>query len=105
MPTLKITSPAGESKPVDAQEGVTVMEVIRDSGFGELLALCGGGCSCGTCHVYVDETAAERIPSMSSDENDLLDVSAHRRNNSRLSCQIRMTAMLDGVAFTIAPQD
>jgi 2Fe-2S ferredoxin len=81
------------------------MEAIRDSGFEELLALCGGGCSCGTCHVYVDEAALHRLQPMSSDENDLLDVSEHRQSNSRLSCQIKVTTSLDGMAFTIAPQD
>lgn len=105
MPTLKITTPGGSSKSIEATEGTTVMEAIRDSGFDELLALCGGGCSCGTCHVYVDETSFNRLPSMSGDENDLLDASQHRRDNSRLSCQLKVTGELDGVAFTIAPQD
>jgi 2Fe-2S ferredoxin len=105
MPTLKITTPDGQSKPIDAREGLTVMEAIRDSGFTELLALCGGGCSCGTCHVYVDEQAATHSGSMSSDEHDLLDASAHRLHNSRLSCQLRVTSAFDGAAIAIAPQD
>ena len=105
MPVLKIISPSGESKSVEAQAGKTVMETIRDNGFEDLLALCGGGCSCGTCHVYVDEASLHRLPTMSSDENDLLDGSTYRRENSRLSCQLKVTTELDGVAFTIAPQD
>jgi ferredoxin, 2Fe-2S len=105
MPTLKITSTSEDSKTVETKEGGTLMEAIRDNGFGDLLALCGGGCSCGTCHVYVDEGFADRIPPMSSDENDLLDVSEHRRKNSRLACQIKVTAALDGAAFTVAQQE
>lgn len=105
MPTLKIISTSQESSTVETREGMTVMEVIRDHGFGDLLALCGGGCACGTCHVYVDEAFADRIPPMSGDENDLLDASGQRRNNSRLSCQIRVTAELDGAVFTVAQQE
>jgi ferredoxin, 2Fe-2S len=105
MPTLKITAPSGKTQSVDVGEGKTVMEAIRDSGFDELLALCGGGCSCGTCHVYVDEKSLNRLPAMSNDENDLLDGSSHRRDNSRLSCQLQVTSDLDGIAFNIAPQD
>jgi 2Fe-2S ferredoxin len=105
MTLLKITSPAGDSKSVEVHDGMTVMEAIRDSGFEELLALCGGGCSCGTCHVYVDEASLNRLQPMSSDENDLLDVSSHRLKNSRLSCQIKVSNALEGMAFTIAPQE
>ena len=64
------------------------MEVIRDAGIDELLALCGGCCSCATCHVHVDPDFAARLPPMSEDENDLLDSSDDRDETSRLSCQI-----------------
>src|SRR3546814_17336221 len=73
------------------------MEVIRDAGFDELLALCGGCCSCATCHVFVDEAWADKLPPVGEDENDLLDSSSHRNANSRLSCQISMDAGLDGL--------
>jgi 2Fe-2S ferredoxin len=105
MPTLKIASPTGLVKTINAATNGTVMEVIRDNGCSELLALCGGGCSCGTCHVYVDAVTLNNLPPPSSDESDLLDTSAHRRPNSRLSCQLQVTAALDGSEFTIAPQD
>ncbi len=105
MPTFKISSSSGETRTVEAKEGMTVMEVIRDNGFGDLLALCGGGCSCGTCHVYVDDSFVSKTTPMASDENDLLDASGERRKNSRLSCQIKVTAALDGAAFTIAQQE
>ncbi|MEO1169773.1 MAG: 2Fe-2S iron-sulfur cluster-binding protein, partial [Pseudomonadota bacterium] len=54
MPKLIVVNRAGEETAVDADNGLTVMEVIRDNGFDELLALCGGCCSCATCHVHVD---------------------------------------------------
>jgi 2Fe-2S ferredoxin len=81
------------------------MEIIRDSGFDELLALCGGCCSCATCHVYADPSFAGALPAMSEDENDLLDSSDHRTGESRLSCQIAFSEALDGLRVTIAPED
>lgn len=105
MPQLKIVSQSGESKTVDAKEGVTVMETIRDNGFDDLLALCGGCCSCATCHVFVEDSFLDKLPAISPDENDLLDSSDHRASNSRLSCQLPVTAALDGATITIAPAD
>jgi 2Fe-2S ferredoxin len=81
------------------------MEVIRQSGVDELLALCGGCCSCGTCHVHVDEEWLAALPPVKSDEDDLLDISDYRTANSRLSCQIRFEQALDGLRVTIAPED
>ena len=81
------------------------MEIIRDNGFDELLALCGGCLSCATCHVFVDEDYLERLPAMSEDESDLLNSSDARQANSRLSCQIPIGPELDGLRATIAPED
>lgn len=105
MPKLIVVNRAGEESTVDVGDGLTVMEAIRDNGFDELLALCGGCCSCATCHVHVDPAFADKIPEMSEDEDDLLDSSDHRRENSRLSCQIPLTADLDGLKVTIAQED
>lgn len=105
MPKLTIVSREGERRTVDATVGISVMEVIRDSGFDELLALCGGCCSCATCHVYVDIAAAGTLPPMSEDENDLLDSSGHRTTASRLSCQIVVDDEIDGLTVRIAPED
>ena len=71
----------------------------------ELLAICGGGCSCGTCHVIVDPAWFGRLGPVHDDEEDMLEVAAHRTPTSRLSCQVQMTAALDGLAVTIAPED
>lgn len=105
MPKLVVVNRAGEEKTVEASAGLSVMEVIRDSGFDELLALCGGCCSCATCHVYVDPAFAGSVEPMSEDENDLLDSSDHRNETSRLSCQIHLTDALDGLKVTIAQED
>jgi 2Fe-2S ferredoxin len=105
MPTLIVTDRHGTETPIEAQDGLTVMEVIRDAGFDELLALCGGCCSCATCHIFVDADSLDRLPPMSHDENELLDSSENRRPSSRLSCQIQFTSALDGLKVQIAPED
>ncbi len=105
MPKLIVVNRAGEESTVEAEAGLTVMEAIRDNGFDELLALCGGCCSCATCHVHVDPAFADKLPPMSEDENDLLDSSDHRNATSRLSCQLPLTDSLDGIRVTIAPED
>jgi 2Fe-2S ferredoxin len=105
MPKLFVTTRQGETSEVEVGEGLTVMEAIRDNGFDELLALCGGCCSCATCHVHVDPAFLGMLPAMSADEDDLLESSDHRDANSRLSCQLPFTADLDGLRVTIAPED
>ena len=94
VPNLIVVNRAGDETTIDAREGVSVMEAIRDNGFDELLALCGGCCSCATCHVFVDEAWTGAV-----------DSSDHRGDRSRLSCQIMMTAALDGLRVAIAPED
>lgn len=105
MPQLVVTTREGEEKTIDAEAGFNVMEAIRDAGIDELLALCGGCCSCATCHVYVDPAFADRLTPMGEDENDLLDSSDHRQDTSRLSCQIVINEDVDGLRVTIAPED
>lgn len=105
MPQITVVTRSGEESTLDGESGLSVMEVIRDNGFDELLALCGGCCSCATCHVYVDEQWADKLSPVSDDENDLLDSSDHRQPNSRLSCQINFSDDLDGIKVTIAPED
>ena len=105
MPTLIITNREGEAREIEAETGISVMENIRNNGFDELLALCGGCCSCATCHVHVDPEWLSRLPPISADEDDLLDSSSFRTEASRLSCQILFSGALDGLQVTIAPED
>lgn len=105
MPKLTIVTRDGSERTVEGQAGLSVMEVIRDHGVDELLALCGGCCSCATCHVHVDQQWLPALPPMGSDEDDLLDSSDHREPVSRLSCQIPFDETLDGLRVTIAPED
>jgi len=105
MPELIVTTRQGETRSVDAVTGVSAMEAIRDSGLDEMLALCGGVCSCATCHVHVDPEFSHLLPPMSKDESDLLDGCGRRDERSRLSCQIRMSDRLSGLRVTIAQED
>lgn len=105
MPSLIVVDRKGNEKTVSGDAGLSVMEVIRDNGFDELLALCGGCCSCATCHVHVDEDWTAKVGPANEDEGDLLDSSDFKQPNSRLSCQIPFTDELDGLRVTIAPED
>ena len=105
MAKLTIVGRDGREATVEAKPGWTVMETIRDAGFDELLALCGGCCSCATCHVHVDPEWIGRLPPVGADEDDLLETSSHRAPGSRLSCQIEVAPALDGLRVTIAPED
>ncbi len=105
MPQLTVVIRDGTERTLRGESGLSVMEVIRDNGIDELLALCGGCCSCATCHVHVDEDWMGALPPMDGDEDDLLDSSDYRAANSRLSCQIPFSPALEGLRVTIAPED
>jgi 2Fe-2S ferredoxin len=105
MIRIHVTSRSGDEVVIDAAPGMSVMEAIRDSGIDEVLALCGGCCSCATCHVHVDPDWFERLGTMGADEDDLLDSSDHRTAHSRLSCQLKCVPGVDGMRVTIAPED
>lgn len=105
MPQLTVVTRDGTERTVTGEAGLSVMEVIRDNGFDELLALCGGCCSCATCHVHVDPEFADKLPKMSMDEDDLLDSTSDRDATSRLSCQLPFTEALDGLRVRIAAED
>lgn len=103
MISLTIIDRQGTATNISTDTGGTLMEAIRNNGFDQLLALCGGCCSCATCHVYIE--APRKAPATSEDENDLLDSSSHRTDCSRLSCQIPLADEHDGMAVRIAPEE
>jgi 2Fe-2S ferredoxin len=105
MPELIVITREGTEQTLEAESGLSVMEVIRDAGIDELLALCGGCCSCATCHVHVDPAFAAKLPPVTDDESDLLDGSTHRTEHSRLSCQLMMSDELTGMRVVIAEED
>lgn len=105
MTTLFVTLRDGSQRTLEGREDLSLMEVIRDNGIDELIALCGGCCSCATCHVYVDAQDVALLKPATDDESDLLDSSDQRRATSRLSCQIRLADIAGELHVTIAPED
>jgi len=105
MIEVKVTLRNGETRTLPARPGLSLMEVIRDSGIDDILAMCGGCCACATCHVFVDPDSIGALPDRGPDEADLLEISDNFQPNSRLSCQIAISESLDGLAVTIAPEE
>lgn len=105
MSTIWVTTRDGAKVEVPGRSGHSVMEIIRDHGIDEVLALCGGCCSCATCHVVIDPAFASSLPPIGPDEDALLDSSSHRQAGSRLSCQLVYGKALEGLRMTVAPED
>jgi 2Fe-2S ferredoxin len=101
---IRVVTRTGVEKQIAGRVGMSIMELIRESGISDSFALCGGCCSCATCHVYVDSTFGERLPPIGDAEAELLESSGRRRSGSRLSCQLQFLEELDGVKVTIAPE-
>ena len=104
MALLRVVDRDGVEHEVDAKPGLKVMETLRELDYG-VAAICGGMCSCATCHVYVDPEWTSRLPEPMSDERELLTELSHHEQNSRLSCQIEFTNELAGLRVTIAPDE
>lgn len=101
---IRVTDRGGTNHEVDGQAGLKLMEVLRELDYG-VEAVCGGMCSCATCHVYVDAGWIDRLTPREDEEDDLLDSLEGRRTNSRLSCQVELSDEHDGLAVTIAPEE
>ena len=105
MPTLVVKNREGVEMCVDAQTGISIMESIRDLD-ASVDAICGGLCSCATCHVFVAPEWRERLPNRSPEETQLLENStSFDPGRSRLSCQILVSDALDGLSLEVAPAD
>ncbi len=104
MALLRVVDRDGIEHEVEAKTGLKVMETLRELDYG-VAAICGGMCSCATCHVYVDADWQARLPAAMSDQRELLSELSHHQANSRLSCQIEFTPDLAGLRVTIAPDE
>lgn len=91
----------GSRQTVDATPGITVMEAAKLNDVPGIEAECGGGCSCATCHVYITEAWREKVGKPSDVEEDMLDIAFDVRDESRLSCQIKVTPELDGLVVEV----
>ena len=104
MATIFVTDREGNQLEVDAASGEPLMYALRDIRNG-VEAICGGMCSCATCHVYVDADWAGRLPDREAEEHELLAELEGFRDNSRLSCQIEVSDALNGIKVTVAPEE
>ena len=105
MAKLAVTDREGRQVEVDGRTGMTVMENIRDLD-DSVDAICGGLCSCATCHVHVDPDWLDELPPRHDEEDMLVSESMYfDPERSRLSCQIMFTDDLDGLTLTVAPEE
>jgi ferredoxin len=105
MPMVHVTARDGSRRSVAAAAGQSLKDALKGAGIEEILGLCGGFASCGTCHVHVADDWLGRLPPMRADEEEMLGFSDWRQANSRLACQIPFSEALDGIAVTVAPED
>jgi 2Fe-2S ferredoxin len=103
MASLTVIDREGGEHIVDATPGWSVMEIIREHGL-PIEAACGGCCACATCHVYVEPDWLAKLPPVAEDEAMMLDEAYQVQETSRLGCQLRFVAELDGLKVTLAPE-
>jgi 2Fe-2S ferredoxin len=101
MPKVTFTEPGGGRREIDAPLGITLMEAARQNGVQGVVAQCGGACVCATCHVYIHPSWLAKLAPREEMEEGTLENSWEPRDNSRLSCQIQVTAELDGLEVTV----
>lgn len=105
MPTIHVTDRGGNAHTVKVDNGLTLMEPLRELDQG-IEALCGGMCSCATCHVFIAPEWFRKLPSVHSDELELLESTENfRAGESRLACQVKVTDAIDGISLTVAPEE
>ncbi len=105
MATITVIQKDGSEKDIEAEDGWSLMEILRDAGFSEIEGACGGSMACATCHMYVHPDWEDRVAAedneKTEEEEDMLDLAFDIRNTSRLGCQIRMSDTLDGLIVAI----
>ena len=102
MPTITYIEHDGTAHQVEVEIGLSLMEGAVNNDVPGIEAQCGGGCSCATCHVYVNSTWEDKLPEQDAMERGMLDLAASDlAENSRLSCQISLTDELDGLVVTM----
>jgi len=106
MSTITVIDTQGESRQVALTPGLSLMEVLHDEGYDEIAAMCGGCCSCATCHVHIDPNQDQPLPEMEEDEQMLVEVADnYDQQKSRLSCQIQLTQEHAGLVVTVVEAD
>jgi 2Fe-2S ferredoxin len=100
MPKITYIDSQGNTKTIDVEKGLSVMEGAIQNDIPGIDADCGGSMACATCHVYVEDKWLDKIPEAEEAEVDMIDMAFKPKKNSRLSCQILITDELDGLTVT-----
>jgi len=103
MNKIYVKDREGSTHELQADEGLTIMEIIRDAGL-DIEAACGGCCACATCHIYISPVWITKLKQIDDDEESMLDQAFHVTNNSRLGCQLEYSDDLNGMELTLAPE-
>lgn len=101
MAKINFVDHSGETRSIEAEVGSTVMEAAIRNSIPGIEAECGGACACATCHVYIDPAWLAKLEPREDMEAGMLESAWEPRANSRLSCQIHVTAALDGLQVTV----
>jgi 2Fe-2S ferredoxin len=102
MPTFHFIQPDGATREIESPLGNSAMQAATGAGLSGIVGECGGSAMCATCHVYVDDAWADRLPPPLANELEMLECTASERlPTSRLSCQIKMSAALDGIVLRL----
>jgi len=105
MGKILVTDRAGQQHDIVIEAGDNIMESLRELDNG-VEALCGGMCSCATCHIFVEPEWFQKLAPAQDDELELLEeTECFRKDESRLSCQLKYADDLEGMRFTIAPEE
>ena len=100
MPKITYNDFQGNSKTIEVENGLSVMEGAIQKDIPGIDADCGGSMACATCHIYVEDRWFDKIPKAEDAENDMIDMAFEPKKNSRLSCQIIVSNELDGLEVT-----
>ena len=103
MSNIIVKDRNGNIEKISANSGMTLMEIIRDSGL-DIEAACGGCCACATCHVYVSDIWLDKLKNMEEEEESMLDQAFNVKKNSRLSCQLEFSEEINGIELILAPE-
>lgn len=101
MPKVTFICFSGDARTVESPLGTTLMRAATDNRVPGIDGDCGGNCACATCHVYVDADWSDRVGARSATEEDMLNLVADLRGNSRLACQITLTDALNGLVVRL----
>ena len=103
MSNLIVEDRDGNKNTIIAEEGLTLMEIIRDAGL-DIEAACGGCCACATCHIYVNKEWLDKLSKIEEEEESMLDQAFNVKKESRLACQIEFISDFDGMTVKLAPE-